>query len=435
MHILILNFFAYLLTLIIYAKHKRKIDLGFLCISAFTLSSLGACWYYSFDLVPLYYPNIRIVPLIYIYALVLLCITPFIRLRLDIIKKFDSTGYEDIFNALSILFGLCSVPVFINLLINLATKSFAGNVLNSMYESNIDNATSIFFPPIKPFFSVIRRFYDLIILLLCYNVFLKKHTKYNKIVNTSLLLGVLSFFLYAFQAGSRGGIVKDCTVAIGYFLIFSSIYNSGIWKNIVKKIRITAIVVFSSIVLGLSAISISRFTTGELSTSNIYMSQWISQYLGEGMIRFADVLWPLEKDLNGDKNFSYIKSLLNGNGYKNNDIANDVYESRIGIKTSVFYTFIGSFYLDFNVLGTIIVCVLIFFFLNSICNIIKIKQKIGFIELIIIVKFFCLFVTGFTSNVYAVMSVQDDEFIFWLCISIIFLMRVITSISHGRLKY
>lgn len=120
MYILILNFFAYLLTLIIYAKHKRKIDLGFLCISAFTLSSLGACWYYSFDLVPLYYPNIRIVPLIYIYALVLLCITPFIRLRLDKIKKFDSTGYEDIFNALSTIFGLCSVPVFINLLIQVS---------------------------------------------------------------------------------------------------------------------------------------------------------------------------------------------------------------------------------------------------------------------------------------------------------------------------
>lgn len=72
----------------------------------------------------------------------------------------------------------------------------------------------------------------------------------------------------------------------------------------------------------------------------------VSQYLGEGMIRFSDVLWPLEKDLNGDKNFSYIKSLLNGNGYKNNDIANDVYESRIGTKQVYFTPLLDHFILD-----------------------------------------------------------------------------------------
>ena len=142
------------------------------------------------------------------------------------------------------------------------------------------------------------------------------------------------------------------------------------------------------------------------------------------MIRFADVLWPIDEQLNGDKNFSYIKSIVGFDGIEDNESANLAYEGRIGISTSVFYTFIGSFYLDFNVFGTIIICLFIFLFLRFVCNKIKRRKEIGFIEVIIIVKFFKLFATGFTSNVFAVTSIQQDEFIFWLLVFVIYLIHL-----------
>lgn len=417
--ILFLNFLLYLFVLFFYYKKKNKFDLGFVCLFMFMLSSLGSVIYYSFDMVPLYYPNIRVLPLLYLFSLAMLCFYPLLSINSTNIKYFDNEGYDNIFKIIAIIFSVCSIPVFCNLLINMGTLSFAENVLNSMYESNEDNANAVFSPWARPFFSVIRRFYDLIALLLCYFL-IKKNNKQFKFILSGLSLSMLSFFLYAFQSGSRGGLVMYIIVAIGYFIILYGMFSDKVKKNI----KIASLTIVSVLALGLSAISISRFTSGTTSTSDILISQWISQYLGEGMIRFTDVLWPIDEQLNGDKNFSYLKSIVGFDRIEDNERANLAYEGRIGVSTSVFYTFIGSFYLDFNVIGTIVVSLFIFLFLRLICNKIKLKKKIGFIETIILVKFFKLFATGFTSNVFAVTSIQQDEFIFWMLILLIYLIHL-----------
>ena len=419
-HILFLNFFLYLFVLIGYFKKKKRIDLGFVCLFMFMLSSLGSVVYYSFDMVSLYYPNIKVIPLLYLFSLTILCFSPLLSFDNKNIKYFDTSGYDNLLKIIAIVFSVCSIPVFCNLLINMSTLSFAGNALNSMYESNEDNANTIFASWARPFFSVIRRFYDLIILLLCYFL-TKKNKKDNILILVGLILSVLSFFLYAFQSGSRGGLVTYLIVSMGYLMIFYSMFSDAVKK----KVKIVGFTIVTVLILGLAAISVSRFTSGSMSLSNMLISQWISQYLGEGMIRFSNSLWPIEKSLDGDKNFSYLKSIIGYDEIKDNEKANLNYEGRLGVPTSVFYTFIGSFYIDFNLLGTIVLCLCIFAFLRMICNRVKIKKKIGFIETIIIVKFFKLFATGFTSNVFAVTSIQQDEFIFWVLILIIYLIHLI----------
>lgn len=418
-HILFLNFLLYMFVLIFYFRKKKRIDLGFVCLFMFMLSSLGSVVYYSFDMVPLYYPNISVLPLLYLFVLTMLCFYPILSIDNESIRHFNCWGYDNILKVIAIIFSVCSIPVFCNLLINMGTLSFAGNVLNSMYESNEDNANTVFASWARPFFSIIRRFYDLIVLLLCYFL-VSKDKKHSILILSGLVLSVLSFFLYAFQSGSRGGIVMYLIVAIGYFVIFYGMFSN----TIKRKIKVIGFTIISILVLGLSAISISRFTSGVTSSSDMLISQWISQYLGEGMIRFTDVLWPIDEQLNGDKNFSYIKSIVGFDGIEDNESANLAYEGRIGISTSVFYTFIGSFYLDFNVFGTIVICLFIFLFLRFVCNKIKRRKEIGFIEVIIIVKFFKLFATGFTSNVFAVTSIQQDEFIFWLLVFVIYLIHL-----------
>ena len=425
--LLFLNFLFYLFTFIFYFLKKRRFDLGFVCLFMFMLSSLGSVIYYSFDMVPFYYPNIQMLPLSYLFILTMLCFYPFLSFDMKNIRRFDSYGYDDILTVFALIFSVCSIPVFCNLMINMATLSFSGDVLNSMYESNEDNANQVFAPWARPFFSVIRRFYDLIVLLLCYFL-IRKDKKHVNSILLGLILSLFSFFLYAFQSGSRGGLIMNLIVAVGYFMIFFELFSD----TVKKRIKIVGVAVVSVLALGLSAISISRFTSGATSSSDMMISQWISQYLGEGMIRFADVLWPVDEQLNGDKNFSYIKSFVGFDEIEDNENANLVYENRIGVPTSVFYTLVGSFYLDFNVMGTIFVCLLIFLFLSLICKNIKKRKRIGFIEIIILIKFFKLFATGFTSNVFAVTSIQKDEFVFWIIILLIYLVHLMKYRSASR---
>lgn len=410
--ILLLNFLLYILTLIIYVKRKKSFDLGFVCLFMFALSSLGSIWYYSFDMVPYSYPDIRFTPLVFIYVLVLICFTPFLLLRVDRIQKLQTGVYDGIIQVLSVIFSIVSIPVFFNLVLNFGLRSFAGNALNSMYESDVDNANALFFSAVRPFFSILRRFYDLIVFLFYYSL-IKAPGKFKTFSLIGLGMGISSFFIYAFQGGGRGGMVMCIIIAAGFYLLYYNLFNDKVRKTV----RIIGIAVLCLLVLGIAAISISRFAAN--STGGRVISQWIAQYLGEGMVRFSDVLWPVDEQLNGDKNFSYIKSLLGFDWIENNEKANLSYENRLGVPTSVFYTFIGSFYLDFNIVGTVIISILMFFFLYKICVKINRTKQIGFVESFILIKLFKLFATGFTSNVYAVTSTQKDEFVFWILIMMV----------------
>lgn len=176
------------------------------------------------------------------------------------------------------------------------------------------------------------------------------------------------------------------------------------------------------LVLGLSAISVSRFAANDTKDSDKVIDQWIAQYLGEGMVRFSDDCFPIKEQLNGDKNFSFIKSIVGFKEETDNEKANLKYEAKLKIPTSVFYTFIGSYYLDFNFVGTLFIAILVLCVMMKVSVQINKQCKIGFIEALILIKFFKMIATGFTSNVFAVTSVQQDEFVFWIvitCISIL----------------
>lgn len=412
--ILTINFVVYLLTFLIYVKKKKALDLGTVCLITFMLSSFGSVWYYSFDKVSTFYPDINIVALSYIYIVFLMFVMPLLIINYRQIKMISSSRYQNVLHVISCFFAIVAVPVFINLVFNFLFKSFGGNVLNSMYESDVDNATLIFVPGVKQCYSLMRRFYDLIAFLFCYNLFVNSNVK----IRIGLSLSVLSFFMVAFQGGSRGGIIMSLIVLGGFILLFYHLYSS----KVRRFVRIAGVGVCGLLVLGLSAISVSRFVANDTKDSDKVIDRWIAQYLGEGMVRFSDDCFPIEEQLYGDKNFSFIKSIIGFKEEANNEKANLKYEAKLKIPTSVFYTFIGSYYLDFNFVGTLIIAILVLCIMMRVAMQINRQCKIGFIEALILIKFFKMIATGFTSNVYAVTSVQQDEFVFWVviaCISII----------------
>lgn len=415
-----LNALLYIITFVVYFIKKRTLlDLGAICLLTFMLSSIGSVWYYSFDIVPKCYPYVSVNALVYIYCLFLIFLIPFLILKIDnsIIVYFEE--HENILNMLSSFFAVIAVPVFLNLAFNFIFKSFSGNALNSMYENDVDNATIIFIPGIQVLYSLMRYFYDLIALLFCYN--LMKVKNYRLIIGLGVAL--LSFFMIAFQSGSRGAIVMRLITLGAYIILFYRLFD----KNVKRYVRVFGLSMIVILSIGLSAISISRFAASDTKGSDRVIDQWIAQYLGEGMIRFSHGVYTLDRTLDGDKNFSYLKSLLGNPSHDDNAKANLEYEARLGIPTSVFYTFIGSFYLDFGFLGTFVFACLVCLFMSRICFKINCYHHIGFVSSLILVKYFKMISTGFTSNVYAVTSVQKGEFFFWL-----FIVAICCLSSSGK---
>lgn len=426
--LLLINAALYAITFVVYMLKKRMIDFGAICLFTFMLSSIGSAWYYSFDKVPSFYPDITISALLYIYFLFLLFVVPFLYLKRSDILSVNLKKYADVLNILSSFFAIIAVPVFLNLVFNFMFKSFSGNALNAMYESDVDNATLIFLPGIKTCYSFMRRFYDLIAFLFCYNLLYKGNLK----IKVGLGMSVLSFFMVTFQGGSRGGIIMNLISLGGLILLFYRLYDN----DIKRYVRIMGASVIGILVLGLMAISVSRFTANDTRDSDRVIDQWIAQYLGEGMVRFSDDLYPINNSLGGDKNFSYYKSLIGYPAIEDNEKANLKYEAKLKVPTSVFYTFIGSYYLDFGFIGTIVFACCISFFMFKLCNRINLTHHLGFVSTLIIIKYFKMISTGFTSNVYTVTSVQKDEFLFWLFIAGICLFSAIkdrdSSITGGN---
>lgn len=428
--LLLINAALYIITFVVYLLKKRMLDFGAICLFTFMLSSIGSAWYYSFDKVPSFYPDISIPALLYIYLLFLLFVIPFLYLKRNEILSVNLKKYAVVLNMLSSFFAIIAVPVFFNLVFNFLFKSFSGNALNSMYESDVDNATLIFLPGIKTCYSFMRRFYDLIAFLFCYNLLHKGNGK----IKIGLGMSVLSFFMVTFQGGSRGGIIMNLISIGGLILLFYRLYDN----TIKRYVRIMGVSVIGILVLGLMAISVSRFAANDTRDSDRVIDQWIAQYLGEGIVRFSDDLYPINNTLDGDKNFSYYKSLVGYPAIEDNEKANLKYEAKLKIPTSVFYTFIGSYYLDFGFVGTILFACCMSFFIFKLCNRINLTHQLGFVSSLIIIKYFKMISTGFTSNVYAVTSVQKDEFIFWLLIAGICLFSALrdreSSIMGGVIR-
>lgn len=405
-----INCALYVITLVLYYYKKRTIDLAFICITMFSISSIGSIIYYSFPEIEIGYSNVTLKPLIYVYVLFLIIVFPLAKLKLADIKQFNvSFKYLELF---SLVFIVASIPVFFNLIIDLFTQSFAGNYFALMYDNDSDNSKLLLIPAVQPFYAVIRRFYDIVVVLFLLNI-LKGNKRYSYL----LFLSILTFFIMPFLSGSRGGIVISAMKLVGYYIVFSALYP----QKIRRLFKVTGIVTLSLLIMLLAVISISRFN--DKAHSGSYMiQQWVSLYLGEGFIRFSDVLWDIQRTLDGDKNFPFLKSLLGFDVILDNDKAIEVYSAYLGAKTDVFYTFVGSFYIDFGRKLNVVWFMLLSFISYLIVRTINRTKSINFLQIFYIVYLYNLIATGFTANPYAISHTQRDITFQWVLILIIYII-------------
>ena len=161
------------------------------------------------------------------------------------------------------------------------------------------------------------------------------------------------------------------------------------------KISITGLAL---VAIGVSQISISRHDSyHERGAQNQDMSTWISQYMGEGMIRFDDTVWYNESPLGGCQTLPVAFSLFDPTAKdtdkyiaRNERISKDI--------LTVFYTYIGDFYLDFGRIGAVFAIIVLSIATGAL---LKVKHKsISIFRLIPLCWIFILITIGITADVF-----------------------------------
>lgn len=389
--LLAINSIAYILLFIFYQKKKSTFDIGTVLLGAWVIGSIGSVYYYTFEGPSLSYDNITILPLIYLFVINYLLFSPFLKTNYNNVKTIKIYNLGNVFNGISIFFGIIGFPALLNLVIHLSSFSMEGAALAEMYSSEEDSASLLFLPYIKPFYSILRHFTVFIIFLFFYQLSKKK---IRLLITLGLFLDILVFFLFSLLCGSRGGLVSLLLICAFYFLFMKSIMK----PKIVKMITRGSILLCSCLLIGIAAISISRLTgMEERRGKDLLMDQWISQYAGEGIIRFDHAVWNLQNHLNGAQNFPYLISFKDPS-IKDLEIFAGKAEYKIKEPITVFYTYVGDMVIDFGIIGSIFFVLLIYLCIRYFIEVKK--HSISFYHLIILSFFFEYLSIGFTANIF-----------------------------------
>ena len=389
--ILIINALAYTVLFLKYEFKKKSIDIGSIILLTWIIGSWGSVYYYTFESAYLSYDKITILPLVYLFCMNLLLFIPFLKIDFIQLKSIELYNLRKVFNVLSCFFAVISIAPLIDCCSKLASFSFIGAALADMYESDEDKSKLIFSPMIKPLFSIMRHFTVFIYFLFFYQLTRKK---YNILIIIGLGSGILTFLLFSLLCGSRGGIVSTL-LACAYFFLFM---KNMMRPKLIKCMTYFAYLIVGCLILGISAISFSRLSNmNDQSGRELLMDHWISQYAGEGIIRFDTTIWNLDAHLNGTQTLPYLYSYVNPDV---KDVETYAPKAEYTIKTpvTVFYTYIGDIMIDFGIIGTIIV-VLIMHLVIRFLSEVK-KGKISFYHVILLSFFYQCLTIGFTANLY-----------------------------------
>lgn len=411
--ILLINAIAYILLFVIYEYKKRRIDVGSIILLTWVIGSSGSVYYYTFEVSYLSYDNITVLPLVFLLGINCLLFNPFLKTDYAKIKTIKVYNLRRVFNFISVFFSIIGILPLINVVLKLSSFSFAGAALADMYLAEEDKASIIFEPVVRPFFSIMRHFTVFIAFLLFYQLSQKK---INKLISVGLAGNLLTFLLVSMLSGSRGGIMSLLLIC-AYFLLFM---RNIMQPSVFKFLKRFSFVLCGIIAIGIAAISISRLTDmGEKKGKELLMDQWISQYAGEGIIRYDHTIWHLEKQLNGKQNLPYPYSFVDDSIKDLESYANKA-ENVVKTPVTVFYTYVGDLILDFGIIGSLIAAIIIYF---AIKFLIRIRHgRISFYYLIILSFFYEYLAVGFTANIFRTYytQLQIVETLVLLCIIYIF---------------
>ncbi|WP_434979874.1 O-antigen polymerase [Daejeonia sp. YH14] len=290
---------------------------------------------------------------LYLYLMLFIFFTPILRFDMDHVKKFvfPNTIFANylvkFFFLISTVLIICMIPIFLS--------SLTGDYAESY--KNIRNGEADYVYP--RWISWIFNFYNIMfpvgLLYFFYMLVLKKSLSKIYIIVYILCL-ILPNFFHGVITASRGALFFSFFNLVLGFAIFKNFLNSSL-KKLVYVFFITFITVF---VVYAAAITVSRF--GEKNSPATPIDAVFS-YFGEPFLNFDMVFWDqVKKTTYGERLFPGVTNFI---GISDVDLKmtsgerSDIYYRKTGVPVHLFKTLPGDFYVDFGLLGSIILAIII----------------------------------------------------------------------------
>ncbi len=395
--IILADALTYLLTFIYWLVKLKRLNVGLIILAIMAISHIGAVFYYAVQVeLGLFHGDIQILPFIYLYLLIMICLLPFLQHKG--IKMVDNRGCETFTTYLAIFIVILNIEPFLE---NLFLLRSSGAEYSELYEDMRDGELDIYSGLGKKLMQWCNYFRLLVPILFFYYL---SRPKTNKLFIYGLGMCLVNMILFWINIGTRGGILSQFLMYTLAFVLFMPVMPDLTISKIKRYFFISAI----PCLIVFAGITISRYNSKDTDRSLI---GWLLLYSSEGPIRFNTEMWDGPHNTNGDVNTCLIKDMLGMKTYITYEDRDTHYWAKNGRRIEVFYTFIGDFISDFSYWGGIAIC-LIFFGIER-----KLLRRNGVIPLhyfIFLLFFIHLYSIGFASNIYRSYGMQRG--VFYMCI-------------------
>lgn len=414
--IIILNAVLYVISFVFtFYREGYKITIKSYLLLIWAISGVVSIYYYNYGIRN--YRNITIIPFIYLFVLVLLSFYPILTFNYKNVKHIVANNF---FIQVSIIFIACiSIEPFIEnffQVLKTVGKS-SGDYITDVYEQKNslgDSTEYLKLSWIGRKFNVINLWLkDFVPVLLMF--YLTKDKK-KKLIVIGLIIAILNPMLFAYVNAGRVTIVTQLMYLIFIYLLMSNCLVSKLRKQIVFYGSISFILIFCLVV----AITLFRYLKyAELNPNTEFsIFDWLSLYVGEGMLNFNEYMWGINTTMQGDNSFSFFKSIAGLDTFTNYLERRAYWQPRTGISGMIFYTHIGDWYGDLGAVNTVVFVIVLVVLITAITR--NKGQVISLHKFLLIAIWYKICLMGFTFYTYKT-SLITLNLIFLLFIYIVLL--------------
>lgn len=370
-------------------KSKGRINLAVAAIILYAISATASVLFYQHPAFgdSIHSSKITIEPFVYLLVALFLFFIPILKLNENAITTIKLPSYKiiKIISLYTVLFSLIYFIIHLDDLKNLF-------LLNDMALAGLHDELLASEKVTLGIADTVNKFYNPVreLSFLLFAICLLYYKKESVVLRKWLLFASITPFIGAFLAAGRGAALY---VILNYFFVILFFWTS-FEKNTKRLIKIGGAIFGIIIGLYLSTITILRFGDVGLGRD---MSFWTYKYLGENFINFNGLLYDQCADYtDGVKNFPVVRRLL-GLSYPQTLLEQrTICEQVTGIPNFIFYTFVGSLYIDLGPVFVIIIGVVV----ATITYSSNTKKTVSFSGLLLFQLYYLMVVKGLFSFPY-----------------------------------
>lgn len=382
--------FGYLVLLGLLFRCHHSILSKYLVLIWLGSSVLSLVFYYLTE--DLLYNRIGFIPFVFIHLCFFVSIIPIIKSPLTREINISHVNIILYKRILYCFIFVSIVPFLENLLQVLTGANSSGNDLAEMYDSKMYGGgfQITWLSPVGKIGNTIDGVFLYFLIFSPFYLLTRKDVSISFILLSTIPVG--THLLFQMAAAGRGTMVSFMLWAFYLVLLF----HKNIPRVRLKKIRIWGLSVLVLMVIGLTAITVSRKAATN-AEDNVFV--FIGYYVAKSHLDFNENLWHMKQHTEGDNSFAFVKSCL-GLPTFNSFLEKEKYwnESRIGVQPGYFYTYIGDLYMDFGSYITVIL-----FVMNSFFALLIFKNRRGSTSILRVFLFFIyssVIIMGWSINIF-----------------------------------